>query len=136
MCGVPSMAAASACAGSTLSSNSTLAFFVFQSTETDLTPFTRDSPFCTVLVQGGQCSPVIRNVALVGGFAGSCATSLTTDVVDTVTNAIAITNVFCITFLLRDSENPHHDGVPSTPRAGNRIGKQTNTIAWYLLASR
>src|SRR5213080_2161509 len=66
MCGVVSIAAASDWAGSTLSSNTTLAFFVFQSTVTDLTPFTRLSEPCTVLVQGGQCRPVTRKVALVG----------------------------------------------------------------------
>src|SRR5262245_54921684 len=66
MCGVVSMAAANACAGNTLSSNSTLAFFLFQSTTTDLIPFTRLSEPCTVLVQGGQCSPVIESVAFVG----------------------------------------------------------------------
>src|SRR5262245_13131676 len=67
MCGVPSMAAASAWAGSRLSSYSILAFFVFQLTETDLIPLTRASDACTVLVQGGQCRPVIRYVAFVGG---------------------------------------------------------------------
>src|SRR5437763_11666313 len=66
MCGVVSMADASDWAGRTLSSKTTLACFVFQSTETDLTPFTRLSEPCTVLVQGGQCRPVTRNVALVG----------------------------------------------------------------------
>src|SRR6478672_7202597 len=66
MCGVRSMAAASACAGSALSSNTTLAFFVFQSTDTDLTPLTRLSEPCTVLVHGGQCRPLTRNVAFVG----------------------------------------------------------------------
>src|SRR2546423_10111162 len=66
MCGVVSIAEASDWAGSTLSSYTTLACLVFQSTETDLTPFTRLSEPCTVLVQGGQCRPVTRNVALVG----------------------------------------------------------------------
>src|SRR5256885_16258488 len=69
MCGVVSMAAASACAGRTLSSNSTLAFLVFQLTATDFTPLTRLSEFCTVVVHGGQCSPVFRNVAFVGSAA-------------------------------------------------------------------
>src|SRR3954452_24898613 len=69
MCGVVSIAAASACAGSTLSSNSTLAFLVFQLTATDFTPLTRLSEFCTVVVHGEQCSPVIRNVAFVGSAA-------------------------------------------------------------------
>src|SRR5262245_3500639 len=79
MCGVPSMAAASACAGSTLSSNTTLAFLVFQSTDTDCTPFTRLSEPCTVLVHGGQCRPVTRNVAFVGSAANSdFATASTT----------------------------------------------------------
>src|SRR6476646_10591438 len=72
MCGVVSMAAARACAGSTLSSNTMLACLVFQSTATDFTPRTRLSEFCTVLVHGGQCSPVTRNVPFVG-FAASWA---------------------------------------------------------------
>src|SRR5215471_3518794 len=66
MCGVVSIAEASDWAGRTLSSNTTLACFVFQSTATDLTPFTRLSEPCTVLVHGGQCRPVTRNVAFVG----------------------------------------------------------------------
>src|SRR5262245_45046844 len=66
MCGVVSIADASDWAGRTLSSNTTLACFVFQSTVTDLTPFRRLSEPCTVLVQGGQCKPVTRNVAFVG----------------------------------------------------------------------
>src|SRR5438093_7303849 len=66
MCGVVSMADASDWAGRTLSSKTTLACLVFQSTATDLTPFTRLSEPCTVLVQGGQCRPVTRKVAFVG----------------------------------------------------------------------
>src|SRR5262245_4244268 len=66
MCGVVSMAAASDCAGKTLSSNVIFAFFVPQSTVTDWTPFTRLNEPCTVLVQGGQWRPVTKKVALVG----------------------------------------------------------------------
>src|SRR5439155_4201506 len=66
MWGVPSIAEASAWAGSTLSSKTILALLVFQSTATDWTPLTRLSEPWTVLVHGGQCSPVTRNVAFVG----------------------------------------------------------------------
>src|SRR5262245_39351588 len=77
MCGVVSMAEAKACAGRTFSSNWTLAFLVFQSTLTDVTPLTRLSEFCTVVVQCGQCSPVIKNVAFVGSAEYSGLTRMT-----------------------------------------------------------
>ena len=41
----------------------TLAFFVFQSTLTDLTPLMPRTPPAAVPAHGGQCKPVIRNVA-------------------------------------------------------------------------
>src|SRR5437763_17148881 len=92
MCGVVSMAEASDCAGSTLSSYTTLACLVFQSTETDLTPFTRLSEPCTVLVQGGQCRPVTRNVALVGS--ADCTGPSQHNPRATAANAIIVQRMF------------------------------------------
>jgi hypothetical protein len=66
MCGVLSIAVATAWAGMAVSSNSNFAFLVFQSTLTDRMPLTLASDASSVEGQPGQCRPVTRNVALVG----------------------------------------------------------------------
>jgi hypothetical protein len=71
MCGVFSIAVATAWAGMAPSSNSSFAFFVFQSTLADRMPLTLASDASSVEGQASQCSPVTKNVAWVGsaGFA-------------------------------------------------------------------
>src|SRR3954468_9513191 len=66
-CGVAAIFSAIAWADAWPSSNSIRAVFVFQSTVAARIPLTVFSDDSTVLVHGGQWSPVTRNVAFVTG---------------------------------------------------------------------
>src|SRR3954469_19505782 len=94
MCGVDAINCATRSAGTTDSSNSTFAFLLFQSTLIERMPFSLPSDDSTVRVQGGQCRPVIKYVAVVvvaleSGLAGSAANADATKASDAKPAAVS-----------------------------------------------